>query len=83
MFQEGFVDPEELKEAKLNGNARYYENDNVDVVDDDDDIDDDNFLFVYLNYVTLDVDAIFLGEELLPLDKELSLMSSVRPWINQ
>ena len=46
MFQEGFVDPEELKEAKLNGNARYYENDNVDVVDDDNDIDDDNFLFV-------------------------------------
>ena len=82
MFQEGFVDPEELKEAKLNGKAYYYENDNEDD-DDDDDIDDDNFLFVYLNYVTLDVDAIFLGEELLPLDKELSLMSSVRPWINQ
>ena len=82
MFQEGFVDPKELKEAKLNGNACYYENDDNDD-DDDDDIDDDNFLFVYLNYVTLDVDAIFLGEELLPLDKELSLMSSVRPWINQ
>ena len=45
MFQEGFVDPEELKEAKLNGKAYYYENDNEDV-DDDDDIDDDNFLFV-------------------------------------
>ncbi len=47
MFQEGFVDPEELKEAKLNGKAYYYENDNGDEdVDDDDDIDDDNFLFV-------------------------------------
>jgi hypothetical protein len=45
VFQEGFVDPEELKEAKLNGNACYYENDNEDD-DDDDDIDDDNFLFV-------------------------------------
>ena len=44
MFQEGFVDPEELKEAKLNGKAYYYENEDEDV--DDDDIDDDNFLFV-------------------------------------
>ena len=46
MFQEGFVDPEELKEAKLNGKACYYENDNEDENVDDDDIDDDNFLFV-------------------------------------
>jgi len=49
VFQEGFVDPEELKEAKLNGKAYYYENDNEDDDDDDDDdddIDDDNFLFV-------------------------------------
>jgi hypothetical protein len=42
LFQEGFVDPEELKEAKLNGKAYYYENNN----EDEDDIDDYNFLFV-------------------------------------
>ena len=45
MFQEGFVDPEELKEAKSNGKACYYKNDNEDEDVDDDDIDDDNFSF--------------------------------------